>query len=299
MSMTVLVPDDTGLRFLAAVDGVRAVRYDPGAGPPACAEAEVLVAYSMPLADLLLVIGRLPRLRLVQALTSGVEQWAGRLPDGIALANARGAHGAACAEWVVATLLGLYRGLPGFARAQAAGRWAPAATDSLCGKRVLVVGAGDLATRARDLLTPFGAAVTLVGRTPRPGVRPLSELPGLAGEHDVTVLMAPLTAQTWHLADAEFLSRMPDGGVLVNAARGGLIDTGALVSEVRRGRIRAILDVTDPEPLPPGHPLWTLPGVTITPHVASATRDEDERAWTVAVRQITRFVRGQTPENLV
>jgi phosphoglycerate dehydrogenase-like enzyme len=285
--------------MLAACKGLRAVPYDASTGVAHCPEAEVFVAWSMPLAELLALIAQLPRLRLVQALTSGVEDWAGRLPDGVGLANARGASGAACAEWVVATLLSHYRELPRFAASQSAGRWAPKETDTLSGKRVLIVGAGDLATRLRDLLTPFGASVTMVARTARPGVRPASELPDLAATHDVTVLMAPLTEATRHLVDTEYLSRMPDGAVLVNVARGGMVDTDALLAELNRGRLHAILDVTNPEPLPPGHPLWTTPGVQITPHVAAGAYGEMERSWSVAVRQITQFLRNGAPENLV
>jgi phosphoglycerate dehydrogenase-like enzyme len=297
MTVPVLIPDDVGMRMLATCDGVLAVRYDTRVDH--CPEAEVLVAWQLPLTDLLALITQLPRLRLVQALTSGVEGWVGRLPEGIALANARGASGAACAEWVVATLLSHYRELPRFAASQARRVWAPGETGTLNGKRVLTVGAGDLATRLRDLLIPFGVSVTLTARTARPGVRPASELPDLAGTHDVTVLMAPLTEQTRHLVDADYLSRMPDGAVLVNVARGAVVDTEALIAELHRGRLHAILDVTDPEPLPPGHPLWATAGAQITPHVAAGTYGETERSWSVAVAQIASFIRGHRPDNLI
>jgi phosphoglycerate dehydrogenase-like enzyme len=169
----------------------------------------------------------------------------------------------------------------------------------LAGKRILGVGAGDLGIELRRKLKPFDATLTLVGATARDGVHGVDELPQLLGEFDVVVLMVPVTGKTIGMVDAEFLARMADGAVLVNVARGPIVDTEALLPELISGRLRAALDVTDPEPLPPEHPLWTVPGVVLTPHVAGNTRGSFERAYAVAAAEIARFAAGRPPKNLV
>ncbi|NRQ35247.1 2-hydroxyacid dehydrogenase [Nonomuraea sp. NN258] len=295
-----LVPERRGLAALSEVPGVEPLLYDVARPlPDGAAEAEVIVVPSRPVDEVLSVISWLPGLRLVQTLSAGTDQWTGRLPARVALSNARGAHGPAVAEWAVATLLAVYRELPAFGRSQADGRWRPRVTDTLCGKHVLVVGAGDLAENLRSRLEPFGARATMVGRSARDGVRALADLPSLLPEHDVVVVMVPLTEQTRWLVDKDFLARMKDGAILVNAARGPIVDTEALLAETGAGRLRAVLDVTDPEPLPDDHPLWHAPGVLITPHVAGDVPTADARAWEVAAAQIAMYARGRQPANLV
>jgi phosphoglycerate dehydrogenase-like enzyme len=196
-------------------------------------------------------------------------------------------------------LLSFYRHLPFFLDAQRAGRWDFQVTDTLQDKRVLIVGAGDLGVQLARRLEPFDVTTTLVGRTARDGVRGEDELPGLLGSHDAVVLVVPLTSDTSGMVDAEFLSRMADGAILVNAARGPVVDTDALVAELRTGRLRAALDVTDPEPLPPDHPLWSVDGLLLTPHVAGSCTGREKRAYGVAAAEVARFVRGEEPRNLV
>jgi phosphoglycerate dehydrogenase-like enzyme len=169
----------------------------------------------------------------------------------------------------------------------------------LAGKRILGVGAGDLGVELRRKLEPFDATLTLVGTNARDGVHGVDELPELLGEFDVVVLMVPVTDKTIGMVDAKFLARMADGAILVNVARGPVVDTEALLSELRSGRLRAALDVTDPEPLPPDHPLWTAPGLLLTPHVAGSSRGSVERAYAVAAAEIARFAAGEPPKNLV
>jgi phosphoglycerate dehydrogenase-like enzyme len=300
MSLVVLVPSRAGVDALRRVPGVTAIDYSPSDPlPDGAADAEVLVVGLGDVESLAAIMRRLPRLRLVQTLNAGTEQWIGRLPEGVSLSNARGAHGGSTAEWAVTALLSVYRELQAFAADQVSATWRPHETDTLAGKRVLVLGAGDLAVNLRRRLAPFDAEATLVGRHSRAGVRGLDEVPGIVGGHDAVVVMVPMSAQTHHLVDAAFLARMRDGAVLVNAARGPVVDTDALLAELGRGRLRAALDVTDPEPLPPEHPLWRAPGVLITPHVAGYTRGLSERAWSVAARQIALYVAGRNPENLV
>lgn len=295
----VLVPMDEGVAALSQVDGATPLRYDPDAPLPYGAdEAEVLVVPFLGTGRPEL-LDALPRLRLIQLLTAGYEAWVDHVPDGVALSTGRGAHGGATGEWVLAMLLALRRDVPAFVHAQAARHWDYHPTGTLLGSRVLVVGAGDVAQAVARRLEPFEATATLVGRTARDGVRGMAELPGLLGDHDAVVLAVPHTADTAGLVDEAFLARMADGAVLVNAARGPVVRTEALLAELTAGRLRAALDVTDPEPLPTGHPLWTAPGLLITPHVGGSVEGATGRAFAVAAEQIAAFLAGDEPSNLV
>jgi len=298
--MDVLVPHAAGIAALADVPGVRAIRYHPEAPLPAEAEgAEVLVAPFNATDELVEALGRMRALRLVQLLTAGAETWIGRLPDGVALSDGRGAHGGATAEWIVAALLAVYRHLPRFTAAQADERWDYHTTEELAAKRVLIVGAGDVAEQTVARLAPFEVTSTLVGRRARDGVHPVDAVAELLPHHDACVVVVPLTDATRGLVDAAFLAAMPDGSVLVNAARGPVVDTDALLAELTAGRLRAALDVTDPEPLPAGHPLWSAPGLLLTPHVGGSVPLAVDRAFRIAAEQIRQFAGGNTPSNLV
>ncbi|HEY0454310.1 2-hydroxyacid dehydrogenase [Actinophytocola sp.] len=303
VTITVLVPDEEGVAALAGLDGVRAISYDgmrPDRPlPPDAAEAEVLVPGFLVPIDPASFVDRMPGLRLIQLMTTGAETWIGRVPDRILLSTARGAHGGSTAEWALGMLIAVYRELIPFEQARQARDWRRRATDTLQDKRVLVLGAGDLGRRMRRRLEACDATATLVGTRAREGVHGIDELPALLGEHDAVVLMVPLTDATTGLVDAEFLARMPDGAVLVNAARGKVVDTDALLSELTAGRLRAALDVTEPEPLPPDHPLWTAPGLLLTPHVAGSVYDYSKRAYAVVAAEIARYAAGEEPENLV
>jgi phosphoglycerate dehydrogenase-like enzyme len=303
MTLSVLLRSaHEGLRqLLQENEDVHVLTYDGDRLPEEAEDAEVLVVASgsdVTVDEQVRMMARLPRLRLVQTLSAGVEAWEGRLPEGVQLSNARGAHGGATAEWAVTALLAVYRELPGFVLAQQDGRWDAHQTDTLDGKRVLVLGAGDLAVELRRRAEPFGAEVSFVGRRARQGVHGFDELDGLLPDADAVVVMLPLTDATRGLVDADVLRRMADNAVLVNAGRGPIVDTDALLAELRSGRLRAALDVTEPEPLPDGHPLWSAPGLLLTPHVAGSTIGWQERAFAVAARQIEQFAAGRAPDNL-
>jgi len=292
--MDVLVPHAAGIAALADVPGVRAIYYRPDAPlPPEAATAEVLVAPFLATDELVEALRGMPQLRLVQLLTAGAEAWIGRLPDGVALSDGRGAHGGATAEWIVAALLAVYRHLPRFTAAQADGRWDYHVTEELAAKRVLIVGAGDVAEQTVARLTPFEATATLVGRRARDGVHPVDEVAELLPHHDACVVVVPLTDATRGLVDAAFLAAMPDGSVLVNAARGPVVDTAALLAELTSGRLRAALDVTDPEPLPADHPLLEAPNLLVVPHVGSATVRTRHKMTELAVDNLLAALAGE------
>jgi phosphoglycerate dehydrogenase-like enzyme len=241
----------------------------------------------------------LSSLRVVQLLSAGADAWLGRLPDHVTLCDARGVHTSSTSEWAVTAILSYLRDFPGFARAQARAEWLQEPTDELAGKRILVVGAGDIGEAIAARLAPFEVTVRMVARSPRPGVHGVDELPKLLPEADIVVLVVPLTTQTLGMVDAAFLAAMPDGSLLVNAARGPVVKTQALTEELASGRIGAALDVTDPEPLPPDSPLWEMPNLLLTPHVAGSVRGLWRRAYGLVGDQIRRYVSGKPLINVV
>jgi phosphoglycerate dehydrogenase-like enzyme len=293
----VLVPDNAGEKALAGVDGIEVVRYDSVDALPE--RAEVLVPGFLVESDPVAVVSRLPKLRLIQLLTAGAENWIGRVPPHVTLSTARGAHGGSTAEWALAVLLAVYRELIPFERERVARTWVREPTETLLDKKVLVIGAGDLGTQLKRRLDACDARTTLVGNRARDGVHGIDEVPALLGEHDAVVLMVPLTPATTGMVDAAFLSRMRDGAVLVNAARGKVVDTDALVAELASGRLRAALDVTEPEPPPADHPLWTVPNLLLTPHVAASVAGYQRRSYAVVAEEIARFVAGEPLRNVV
>ncbi|MGY2084690.1 2-hydroxyacid dehydrogenase [Blastococcus sp. SYSU DS0539] len=299
----VLVPSRAvGAAVEAVSPRVRAHRFDPADGPPGgdAARAQVWVPRSAgATAPDEEFFAALPHLRLVQLLTAGAEKFIGRLPEGVVLCNARGAHTPSTAEWAVAATLAAQRGIPFFVREQDAGRWSFGTHRSLVGARVLVVGAGDIGRAIGRMLAGFDVELTYVARTAREGVRAIDELPGLLPHADVVVLIVPVTEETRGMVDAEFLAAMPDGALLVNAARGVVVDTDALLAELTGGRLRAALDVTDPEPLPAGHPLWSAPGLLLTPHVGGAVPETNARASAAVTDQLRRVLAGEPLVNVV
>ncbi len=247
---------------------------------------------------------KMTSLRVIQLLSAGADAWIGKIPGEVTLCDARGVHTSPVAEWTVAVILGYLRRLPAFVRAQEHQQWSYAAhtpTDTLYGKRVLILGAGSIGTAICDRLAPFEAKLIKVARRARPadGVHGVAELPALLPAADIVVLIVPLTPQTRGLVDAAFLARMRDGALLVNAARGSVVDTGALVAELASGRLHAVVDVTEPEPLPPGHPLWTMENLLLTPHVASSVRNLLRRAYELVGEQIGRVLAGAPLTNVV
>ncbi|MFF4041946.1 2-hydroxyacid dehydrogenase [Streptomyces sp. NPDC001816] len=249
----------------------------------------------------------LTNVQVIQTLTAGVDDVTARLSaivPGVQLCNARGVHEASTAELALTLTLASLRGIPQFVRAQQEERWQSAFYPALADKSVLIVGYGAIGSAVEDRLVPFEVArVARVARsrrtTARGLVHPLTELPSLLPEADVVILCTPLTEETHGLVDAEFLARMKDGALLVNVARGAVVDTKALLAEVENGRITAALDVTDPEPLPPGHPLWQAPGVLISPHVGGPTSAFLPRAKRLLVDQLNRFVNQEPLRNVI
>jgi phosphoglycerate dehydrogenase-like enzyme len=232
------------------------------------------------------VLPRLPDLRVVQVLSAGIDWVEEHVPEGVTLCNSGDARSPAVAQWVVAAIL---HDLGRFERAGTAERWQPV---ELAGRRVVIVGHGSIGRAVEKRLTPFGARIGRVGRSAREGVEPVERLPDAVAGADVVVVLAPLSEETRGLVGAEVIGRMREGALLVNAGRGAVVDTDAVVDAVRAGRIRVALDVTEPEPLPEGHPLLGLDGVLITPHIAGDTAAAERAAQALARAQILRHRAG-------
>jgi phosphoglycerate dehydrogenase-like enzyme len=287
------IPERVHMGELPANVDIRLVPSEPEAVPD-LADIDLIVPFAPtrePLFELL--AGPPGRLRVIQTLSAGVDWLAGRVPDHVRVCNAKGVYDAPLAEWVVGAILAMQRGLIQSRDAQAGGAWDASEPPELFGRRVIILGQGSIGTAIADRLRPFGVEMIGVGRTARDGVRALGDLDEALRGADVLVNILPLTSTTRGLLDARRLSLLPDGALLVNAGRGGTVQTAALVDELRAGRIRAALDVTDPEPLPPDHPLWRLPNVLISPHIAGDSPGSTIRAFELAGDQVRRFAAGQ------
>lgn len=249
-----------------------------------------------PVAD---VIERMSSLEVVQTLTAGVDNIAHRIPAGVKLCSGRGIHDASTAELALALTLASLSDIPEFVAAQQRHEWSFRWRRALADKRVLVVGYGAIGAAIEARLTPFEAEVVRVARSGREGVHPVDALPALLPDADVVILCLPLTDATRGLVDAEFLSRMRPEALLVNVARGPVVVTDALVAALQEGRIRAAIDVAEQEPLPSDSPLWTAPGLLISPHVGGASTAMWPRAHRLVRDQLHRYADGAPLRNVV
>jgi len=245
----------------------------------------------------------LPNLELLQLPSAGYEHAVPHVPGHALLANGRGIHDDETAELAVGLALTSLRDIGQFQFDRANGVWDARQTRSLADRRVTVVGYGAIGSAIATRFEAFRTDVTVVARTAREQdgrqVHPFGELPEIARTTDVLVLIAPLTDETERLVNADLLAALPDGALVVNVARGKVVDTDALVAELTSGRLSAGLDVTDPEPLPEGHALWTTPNTVLTPHVGGNTDLSVPRSIELMRRQVAALAEGRTFENLI
>jgi phosphoglycerate dehydrogenase-like enzyme len=289
--------------FLGGVPKGYDVDFYAGAERPrSLDEVEFYVPSYMGGGDVFDVIREMPALKVVQLQTAGFEHAQSRIADGVTLCNARGVHDASTAELAVGLILASYRNLPRAVRDQEQQIWPGSydeVDDSLADRTVLILGYGAIGEALERRLTGFECDVIRVARRARDGVHPTSELPELLPRADVVVLLTPATPETERMVDAKFLASMKDGALLVNVARGVVVDTDALLAELGTRRIRAALDVTDPEPLPAGHPLWSAPNVLISPHRGGASTAFAPRVARLVRAQLERYASGEPLINVV
>lgn len=299
MNVIVCVPDDPDLPHLGDLPPEVDVRVWDDDAPLDLSTVDLVVPDGSMRVALLGALEAPGRLRVIQTLSAGVDWLVGRVPEAVTVCNARGVYDVPLAEWVVGAILAVERGFPAARDAQARGEWTDYRPIELAGRRVVILGQGSIGGAVAARLRPFGVEVVGVARTARDGLLGMADLDGVLPSADVLVDLLPLTSETTRLLDARRLARLPAGALVVNAGRGRTIDTDALVAELRGGRLRAALDVTDPEPLPPGHPLWSLPNALITPHVAGDSDEAAIRSFHVAGDQIRRFAAGEPLQNVV
>lgn len=248
------------------------------------------------------VIEALPRLgalRVIQVNSAGVDWIAPAVPEGVALCSARGTRDAPVAEWVVGAILDSFKGFARYRRQQEQSQWTPRMPRELAGSRALIVGYGSIGRAVAERLRPFGVEVTAVASRRRGNARGPEALDELLPRADIVIVLLPATPETAGLIDRQKLARLRTGALLVNAGRGTVVDMEALIDELQAGRLEAALDVTDPEPLPPDSPLWKLPNVLLTPHIAGDSPAADRRVYELVGEQIRRHLEGRPLLNVV
>jgi phosphoglycerate dehydrogenase-like enzyme len=239
------------------------------------------------------MIPKMKSLKVIQSPNAGVDDVLKIRPEGVMLCNAAGVHDASTAELAVALAIASRRGFADFAVDQAEGRWAHARKPSLADSNVAIVGYGNIGKTIAAMLSNFEVAITAFTRSGSDGSLTFDHFDRLLPTFDVIILIVPLTEQTHHLMNAKRLAAMKDGATLINVARGPVVDTEALIAELNSGRITAGLDVTDPEPLPAGHPLWSAKNVIITPHVGGDSQAFIPRGRKLVEEQLARYASGQ------
>jgi len=297
----VALPTEELRDAVGPVDGVEYVVWDGPDLPPRADEVEVCVPDYRSTIPTMERLGGLPALRVVQTQLAGYDGQLELLPDGVVLANASGVHDDATAEHAVGLALAVLRGIPEAVRSH--GHWTNLwDRRSLADSRVLILGYGSIGRSVAERLLPMRAQITAVASSARQDpvvgqVHGVDELPGLLREQDVVIVLLPLGERTRGFVDDGVLAELPDNAVVVNVARGGVLDGEAVLRHA--GRLRFALDVTDPEPLPDGHPLWSAPGVLITPHVAGGTSAMLPRMAALLRDQLERLVAGRPLRNVV
>ncbi|SFN40448.1 2-hydroxyacid dehydrogenase [Mycetocola miduiensis] len=297
----VSVPGKALRKAVGEIDGVEFVQWDME-GPPPVAEIDIAVQpYMGGTAKLVNLEGA--SVRLVQSQSIGYDGVDDALPQGKVFANASTVHETSTAELTLALILAAQRGIPDFVRSAGEGRWAPTRYESLADRTVLLLGHGGVGKAIEERLIPFETNIVRVAsraRTDERGpIHGLDELPALLPEADIVVVGVPLTESTTGLVDEQFLAALHDDALVVNIARGAVADTDAILRHAQSGRLRFALDVTEPEPLPDGHPLFALPNVLISPHVGGASTAMMPRMARLLRTQIERMQQGDEPVNVV
>jgi phosphoglycerate dehydrogenase-like enzyme len=245
------------------------------------------------------LLPQLSSLKAVQALSAGVDSIRALIPESVVLCNGRGIHDPATAELAVTLMLASLRGIPRFLEQQRRGEWDDGGDLLPAAQRVAIVGYGAIGRAIEARLAPFEFEIVRVARRAREGVYGFPDLTTLLPTLDVVILAVPLTTETRGMVDARFLASLKDDALVVNIARGLVVVTNDILDALRSGRVRYATDVTDPEPLPPGHPLWDAPNVVITPHVASSTNLLWPRAYVLVLGQLRRFANGEPLANVI
>lgn len=301
MTLRLSLPDQRTLERFSDLDGVALAVWDFSGPPPGGDPIDLAVRPYVLQGDLTVLDAA--RVRAVQTQALGYDDAVGHVPDGITWCNAVGVHEGPTAELAVGLLIGAMRGLDEFARAMPDGHWVRGWHHGLLGSRVMLLGYGGIGTEVHRRLDGFGVDLVRVARTARRDehgdIHGIDELPTLLPQVDAVVVAVPYGPDTHHLVDDAFLAAMKTGALVVNVARGKVADTDALARHASDGSIRVASDVWDPEPLPPDHPLWTAPGVLVSPHVGGAVTTMHDRVEGLVREQVARLQTGRPLLNVV
>jgi phosphoglycerate dehydrogenase-like enzyme len=298
MNLLVAVPDDDMLARLtpSVPPNVDLVVWRAGDEPRGRVIDLLVMPYSVAYDELAKMAGLV---RHAQSQSLGYDGADKLLPAGMTLSNAIGVHEGPTAEMAMTLILASQRGWPAVGRNQSAEKWERPTYPGLIAARLLLIGVGGIGREFERRIGGFGVELTKVARTARDDVHAISELPALLPNADIVVLAIPFSEETRGLVDGVFLDRLPHGALLVNVSRGRIVDTDALVERVRSGAVRSALDVMDPEPLPAGHPLWSLPGSLLSPHLGGQVGSMNTRVDPLVLRQIARLLAGEQPDHVV
>ena len=241
----------------------------------------------------------MPNLQILQMPNAGFDDALEFVRPGMTLCNARGVHDASTAELAVGLAIAVRRGFYDFVRAQDTGEWLHRRYASLNDSKIAIVGYGSIGQTLAKYLSVYDVEITGYSRSGRDGAKKISELDDQLSTFDIVFLILPLNDESRNLFDAKRLAKMKDGSLLVNVARGQIVNTDALLEELNSKRIFAGLDVTDPEPLPSEHPLWKAPNCIIAPHVGGDSTAFESRGKKLVEDQLARIASGSKLGNIV
>jgi len=242
---------------------------------------------------------KMPNLKILQMPNAGFDDALEFVRDGMTLCNGRSIHDDSTAELAVGLTIASLRGFPDFVRNQDKSSWVHVKNKSINDRRIGIIGFGSIGSTIAKMLSGFSVEIVPFTQSGRDNTTAISDLDKHLPTLDVVILILPLTAESKHLFNAKRLSLMKDGALLVNVARGPIVDTVALVKELNSGRITAAVDVTDPEPLPSDHPLWRAKGVLISPHVGGNTTAFEKRARKLIESQLNLLAEGKPLNNVI
>jgi phosphoglycerate dehydrogenase-like enzyme len=244
-------------------------------------------------------VNQMPNLKVLQMLNAGYDDALAYLRPGLTLCNATGVHDASTAELAVGLAIASRRGFPEFMKEQVAGIWNHRKSPALSDSKVGIVGFGSIGKEIAKKLSVFDVTITAFTQSGRNGSLTVDQLDAHLPELDIVILILPLTDSSRYMFDATRLAKMKDGSLLINMARGPIVVTDALVAELNSGRIFAALDVTDPEPLPAGHPLWKAPNLLLVPHVGGNSAAFEPRGRALIESQLQLLAQGKPLEHVV
>jgi len=242
---------------------------------------------------------KMPNLKILQMPNAGFDDALEFVRDGMTLCNGKSIHDDSTAELAVGLTIASLRGFPDFVRNQDKSAWVHVKNKSINDRKIGIIGFGSIGTTIAKMLSGFAVEIIPFTQSGRDNTIAITDLDKHLPTLDVVILILPLTAQSRKLFDAKRLALMKDGSLLVNVARGPIVDTDALVAELNSGRITAALDVTDPEPLPSDHPLWRAKGVLISPHVGGNTSAFEKRARRLIESQLQLLSEGKPLNNVI